>query len=86
MAELDVDDLIPGTHFQQALVEGEVDELVHADRVAEQGDTFTVQGVTIEVTDVEETSVAEAVPEDAREDFDAGGDGTVYVLHLARQE
>lgn len=86
MAELDVDDLVPGTYFQQALVEGEVDELVHADRVAEPGDTFSVQGVTIEVTEVEATTVAEAVPDDAQAEYDAGDDETVYVLHLERQE
>lgn len=86
MAELDVDDLIPGTYFQEALVEGQVDELVHADRVAEPGDTFSVKGVTIEVTEVEESTVAEAVPEDAQSNYDAGDDGTVYVLHLDPQE
>jgi hypothetical protein len=83
---LDVDDLVPGTYFQQALVDGEVDELVHADAVADPGDTFTVQDVRIEVTEVEETTVAEAVPDDAREDFNAGDDETVYVLHLERVE
>lgn len=86
MAELNVDDLIPGTYFQQALLDGEVDELVHADRVADPGDTFSVQGVTIEVIEVEETTVADAVPKDAQEDFDPGDDETVYVLHLERQE
>lgn len=86
MTELDVEDLVPGTYFQRALLQGEVDELVHADRVAEPGDTFTVEDVRFEVTGIEETPVDEAVPEDAREDYDAGGDGTVYVLSLSRRE
>jgi hypothetical protein len=84
MADLDVEDLVPGTYFQRALLQGEVDELVHAERVAEPGDTFTIEDVTFEVTAVEETPVEEAVPEDARDDYDAGGDGTVYVPSLSR--
>lgn len=86
MAELDVEDLVPGTYFQQALLQGEIDELVHANRIAEPGDTFTVEGTTITVTAVEETPVSEAVPDDARERYDAGDDETVFVLHLEREE
>lgn len=84
MAELDAEDLVPGEYFQQALLQGEIEELVHANRVAEPGDTFTVEDTTITVTAVEEMPVAEAVPEDARDEYDTGGDETVFVLHLER--
>ncbi|MFB6131830.1 MAG: hypothetical protein ABEJ44_00310 [Halanaeroarchaeum sp.] len=84
MVERDVAELVPGEYFQQALVAGEINEVVHAERAADPGDTFTVEGVSFEVSEVEETPVEEAVPADAREDYDAGGDGQVYVIHLER--
>jgi hypothetical protein len=86
MADVDAETLIPSEFHRQALLQSEeLPELVQAERVAEAGDTFAVGDAAFTVTDVSERPVEEAVPEDAREDYDAGESGTVYVYDIERR-
>jgi hypothetical protein len=87
MADVDAETLIPGEFYRQALLQsGDLPDLVQAERVAESGDTFAIEDATFAVTGVTERPVEEAVPEDAREDYDAGESGTVYVYEIERRD
>jgi|GEM_PF-4505275 len=84
MAEIDADELVPGGPYRKAFAEAsEPPELVRTERVAEDGDTFELEGERFEVKSVEEQPIEDAVPEDAREDYEADGD-TVFVYETRK--
>jgi hypothetical protein len=66
MAEIDPATLLPNERMQTMAVEGEVTQIHRGQRYASPGDTFAVDGVTFEVTDVTERTLGDLTDADAR--------------------
>ncbi|WP_306055008.1 ASCH domain-containing protein [Natronococcus wangiae] len=66
MGELDPAELLPNERMQSQALEGEVTQIHRGRRYAEEGETFTVDGTTFEVTDVTERTLGDLTDEDAR--------------------
>ena len=68
MADIDPDSLLPNDRVQEAVLAGDVTQLSRgdADRYAESGDTFALDGETFEVTGVEERTLGDLDDDDAR--------------------
>lgn len=66
MSEFDPADLLPNERVKQAALEGDVTQLHRGNRYGQEGDTFEVDGVTFELTEVTEHTLGEMTDEDAR--------------------
>ncbi|SNR31816.1 ASCH domain-containing protein [Halorubrum vacuolatum] len=66
MSTLDPDTLLPNEHVKEAAVRGEITQLHRGNRYADPGDTFEVDGITFEITDVAERTLGEMTDADAR--------------------
>jgi len=66
MAEIDADALLPSERMRSMAVDGDVTQIHRGDRRAEAGDTFRVDGVAFEVTDVTERTLGDMTDADAR--------------------
>ena len=64
MAEIDVDTLLPNAR----VMDGDITQLTRgaSNRYAEEGDTFTIEDETFEVTSVEQRTLGDFTDEDAR--------------------
>jgi hypothetical protein len=67
MAEIDPDALLPNDRVQQAALAGDVAQLSRggSNRYAAEGDTFTLEETTFEVTSVEERTLGDLTDADA---------------------
>ncbi|QRV16803.1 ASCH domain-containing protein [Haloterrigena salifodinae] len=66
MSELEPDDLLPSERMRNQALEGDVTQIHRGHQYADEGDTFTIDGTTFEVTDVTERRLGELTDEDAR--------------------
>ena len=66
MSELDADDLLPNDRVKQAALDGEVTQLHRGNQYGEAGDTFEIEGVAFELTEVTERTLGDMTDEDAR--------------------
>ncbi|MFC6767526.1 ASCH domain-containing protein [Natrinema soli] len=66
MSERDPDDLLPSDRMQRQALEGEVTQIHRGHRYAEEGDTFTIDGMTFDVTAVRERTLGDLTDEDAQ--------------------
>jgi hypothetical protein len=68
MASIDADALLPNDRVKQAALDGDITQLSRgaANRYAEEGDTFEVDGTVFEVTSVEERTLGDLTDTDAR--------------------
>ena len=68
MATIDPDSLLPNDHVQQAVLDGDVTQISRgaAQRYAEAGDTFALDGTEFAVTSVEERTLGDLTDADAR--------------------
>lgn len=68
MVEIDADALLPNDRVKSAVLDGDVTQLSRgaANRYAEVGDTFDLNGTEFEVTAVDEQTLGELTDEDAR--------------------
>ena len=66
MSENDPADLLPNDRVKQAAVDGDVTQLHRGNQYGEAGDTFEVDGVTFELTDVTERTLGDMTDEDAK--------------------
>jgi len=68
MAEIDPDALLPNDRVQQAAIAGDVAQLSRggSNRYAAEGDTFTLEETTFEVTSVEERTLGDLTDADAK--------------------
>ncbi|GAB3677667.1 ASCH domain-containing protein [Halopiger thermotolerans] len=66
MGEIDADDLLPNDRMRNQALEGEVTQIHRGHRYADEGDTFTVDGETFEVTTVTERTLGDLTDEDAQ--------------------
>ncbi|TYL39817.1 hypothetical protein CV102_05910 [Natronococcus pandeyae] len=75
MSELDPAELLPSERMRGQALEGDVEQIHRGHQYAAEGDTFTIEGTTFEVTDVTERTLGDLTDEDARaegmEDLDA---------------
>ncbi|MFD1569599.1 ASCH domain-containing protein [Halorubrum laminariae] len=62
----DPGDLLPNDHVKQAAVNGEVTQLHRGNQYGEVGDTFEVDGVTFELTEVTERTLGDMTDADAK--------------------
>jgi hypothetical protein len=66
MTQIDVTALLPAERLRTKVLNGEITQLHRGDRHAEVGDTFEIEGVEFEITDVESELLGEITDEDAR--------------------
>ncbi|AGB35990.1 ASCH domain-containing protein [Natronococcus occultus] len=66
MTELDPGELLPNERMQEQALEGEVTQIHRGHQYAEDGDTFTIEETTFEVTEVTERTLGDLTDEDAR--------------------
>lgn len=66
MTDRDPADLLPGERMETQALEGEVTQIHRGHQYAEEGDTFTIDGTTFEVTDVTERTLGDLTDADAR--------------------
>jgi hypothetical protein len=75
MARIDAETLLPNEHVMQAVGNGEMTQMHRGQAYADVGDTFTVDGLEFEITEVEERQLGDLTDEDARaegsQDLDA---------------
>lgn len=75
MGELDPTELLPSERMREQVLKGEVTQIHRGHRYAEEGDTFTIEETTFEVTDVTERTLGDLTDEDAQaegmEDLDS---------------
>jgi len=66
MSELEPSELVPSERMQTQVLEGEVTQIHRGNQYADEGDTFTIDGTTFEVTTVRERTLGDLTDEDAR--------------------
>jgi hypothetical protein len=68
MAEIDPDALLPNDRVKRAVLDGDVTQLSRgaANRYADPGDTFEIDGTTFAVTDVSERTLGDLTDADAQ--------------------
>jgi hypothetical protein len=66
MASIEADDLLPAQRLRDAVAEGEITQIHRGDRHADEGDTFLIDGVEYELTEVRKRRLGELTDEDAR--------------------
>lgn len=66
MADIDAETLLPTERLREAAIEGEVTQVHRGHAYANAGDTFVVDGMTFEVTAVEERRLGDLTDADAR--------------------
>ncbi|MDQ2050861.1 ASCH domain-containing protein [Natronolimnohabitans sp. A-GB9] len=75
MSDRDPSDLLPSERMRTQALEGEVTQIHRGHRYAEEGDTFTIEETTFEVTDVTERRLGDLTDDDAQaegmDDLDA---------------
>ncbi|GAB6877789.1 hypothetical protein JCM17823_00630 [Halorubrum gandharaense] len=64
--EFDLDDLLPNDRVRKAALAGDVTQLHRGNRYGDPGDTFEVDGVTFELTDVTEHTLGDMTDADAK--------------------
>lgn len=66
MTERDPSDLLPSERMRTQALEGEVTQIHRGHQYADEGDTFTIEDATFEVTDVTERRLGDLTDADAR--------------------
>jgi hypothetical protein len=85
MAELDPETLLPNERMQTMALDGDVTQIHRGHRYADEGDTFDVDGVTFEVTDVTERTLGDLTDADARREGAEDLDGYRRMLAHAHE-
>lgn len=65
MSENDPANLLPNDRVRQAALDGEITQLHRGNRYGEEGDTFSVDGVTFALTEVTDRTLGEMTDADA---------------------
>ena len=73
MAEIDPDALLPNDRVKEAVLDGDITQLSRgaANRYAEAGDTFALDGTGFEVTAVDERTLGDLTDADAQREGSA---------------
>jgi hypothetical protein len=66
MTEREPSELLPSDRMQNQVLDGEVTQIHRGHQYAAEGDTFTIEGTTFEITDVTERTLGDLTDEDAR--------------------
>jgi len=66
MSDIDATTLLPSERLRRQALDGDVTRIHRGQRYADEGATFTVDGVTFAVTDVEERTLGDLTDADAR--------------------
>ena len=68
MAHKEAEEILPGGHLTEEVLDGEVTQIHRGQAYAAAGDTFDIDGVTFEVTDVTERTLGDMTDEDAQKE------------------
>jgi len=66
VSELEPDTLLPSDRMQSQALDGEVTQIHRGQQYAEEGDTFQIEGTTLEVVAVEDRTLGDMTDEDAQ--------------------
>ena len=66
MGEIEPETLLPNERMRQGALDGDVTQIHRGHSYAEEGDTFSIDGASFEVTDVTERTLGGLTDEDAR--------------------
>jgi hypothetical protein len=66
MSELDPGTLLPSERMRRGALDGDVTQIHRGQQYADEGDTFTIDGTTFEVVDVEARTLGDLTDADAR--------------------
>ncbi len=66
MAKIDADELLANDRVKDAVVNGQMTQLTRGNPYAAEGDTFTIDDTTFEVTDVTELTLGAMTDADAQ--------------------
>lgn len=66
MSELDPGTLLPSERMRRDALDGNVTQIHRGQQYADEGDTFTIDGTTFEVVDVEARTLGDLTDADAR--------------------
>lgn len=66
MGDISPETLLPTERMREEAIDGEVTQIHRGQRYAEEGDTFTVDGVPFEVVAVEDRTLGDLTDADAR--------------------
>ena len=66
MGQIDPDELLPSDRMRRQALEREVTQIHRGHQYADEGDTFTIENTTFEVTDVTERTLGDLTDEDAQ--------------------
>ncbi|MGM0448932.1 MAG: ASCH domain-containing protein [Methanobacteriota archaeon] len=66
MSKNDPADLLPNDRVKQAAIDDEVTQLHRGNQYGEEGDTFEIQGVAFELTEITERTLGDMTDDDAK--------------------
>ncbi|OVE84942.1 ASCH domain-containing protein [Natronolimnobius baerhuensis] len=66
MSEIEPSELLPSDRMQEQALKGAVTQIHRGHQYAEEGDTFTIEETTFEVTTVSERTLGDLTDEDAQ--------------------
>ncbi len=85
MTEIDAGTILPSERMRQQALNGEVTQIHRGQAYAEEGDTFTIDDETFEITDIEERTLGDMTDEDARAEGAADLDEYKQILQRAHE-
>ncbi|MCL9814679.1 ASCH domain-containing protein [Natranaeroarchaeum aerophilus] len=85
MAEIDAGTILPSDRMRQQALAGEVTQIHRGQAYAEEGDSFTIEDTTFEITAIEERRLGDMTDEDARAEGAADLDQYKSILQRAHE-
>jgi len=85
MTEIDAGTILPSERMRQQALDGEVTQIHRGQAYAEEGDTFTIDDETFEITDIEERTLGDMTDKDARAEGAADLDEYKQILQRAHE-
>ena len=86
MADIDPGTLLPNDRMRQQALDGDVTQIHRGQQYADEGDTFSIDGTTFEVTDVRERTLGDLTDADARAEGARDLDHYKQILRMSHDE
>ncbi|WP_238477625.1 ASCH domain-containing protein [Natranaeroarchaeum sulfidigenes] len=85
MTTIDAETILPSERMRQQALDGEVIQIHRGQAYADEGDTFTIDDTTFEITAIEERTLGDMTDEDARAEGVADLDQYREILQRAHE-
>ena len=85
MTTIDAETILPSERMRQQALDGEVTQIHRGQAYADEGDTFTIDDTTFEITAIEERTLGDMTDEDARAEGVADLDQYREILQRAHE-